>query len=217
MDLFRKFLVRYDKAFWFILWVFSFFILRKIHELAALIALITLVVLGLVYSLYTTYRYRKGKLNYIVFNSYNDDYAGFEAFLFGILVMIGASLMLYFDYIAMPLFVVGLLVGTLLFSNYYYSMPSGFLKFKSGVLKLYGVTGAIEVENIKSIEIYANRIAVRGLNGKTWLASSIKIDEIKAEEIIEFLTNKLVGYPVEISSKVGDANKSPISHLNTHI
>lgn len=140
MYILRNFSVKYEKALGFVICIFLFLICRKIHELAAPIVLVALLVFGLLYSIFTTYRYRNGRINYIVFKTYNDDYVGFEALFFSGALLVGCGLMWYFDYINIVWFCMAFLVTTLLFVNGLYSMPSGFLKFKLGVLKLYGVT-----------------------------------------------------------------------------
>ncbi|RZJ79882.1 MAG: hypothetical protein EOO47_09405 [Flavobacterium sp.] len=204
MDILRNFFIKYEKALGFVICIFLFLILRKIHELAAPIVLVALIVFGLLYSIFTTYRYRIGKLNYIVFKTYNDDYAGFEALFFSLTLLIGGGLMSYFDYIETVWFSMAFLVAMLLFVNSRYSMPSGFLKFKKGLLKLYGVNKVMEIENIKSIDIYNNRIVIKSMDEKVWLSSNLKIEESKAEEIICSLTDKLAGYPIKITNQVKD-------------
>ncbi|WP_128353350.1 hypothetical protein [Pedobacter chitinilyticus] len=157
---------------------------------------------GLAYSLLTSYNYRRGKLEYVVFPVYNDDHSQFQSFFFSGALLVGLVIAYYADYTTVFWSCVCLFIILLLFFSALFNMPGGFLKVKSNRMSLYGVPETIEMEEINAIDIYHDRIVVHGLKGKIWLASNIKIDHVYAEKIASYLSTNLVNYPVNINNQL---------------
>ncbi len=203
MDRIKKMINKNKNAFLFVLVILFFFLLGKIHDLAPSIFMISAIVVGLAYSLFTTYNYRKRKLKYVVFPSVNDSNSEFTFFFFGSALLLGAAFFYCMDYMtSIWLYVVGVVI-VLLFFNGFYRMAQGFLNIKSGVLRAYGLEEEIKVDEINYIEIHHNRILLKAVNGKTWLASNIKIDKIASQEIENYLSKNLVKQPVTIVNQLG--------------
>ncbi len=193
---------KYPQVFWFVVWILFYILLSKVHELASTIFLVIAMLVGLAYSLLTSYNYRRGKLEYVVFPVYNDDHSQFQSFFFSGALLVGLVIAYYADYTTVFWSCVCLFIILLLFFSALFNMPGGFLKVKSNRMSLYGVPETIEMEEINAIDIYHDRIVVHGLKGKIWLASNIKIDHVYAEKIASYLSTNLVNYPVNINNQL---------------
>lgn len=141
-----------------------------------------------------------GKLKYVVFAAYNDDYSRFYSLFFSVAVLLVIGFSHYLNFLSIVWFSVGVLVALLLLANGFYAMPGGFLKIKSATLRLSGLAEAVAIEYIASIDIYHNRIVIKGLNGKVWLASNLKINELASKEIINYLSASLIGQAVAVTN-----------------
>lgn len=202
MDKVKLLIKKYPKAVGFVFWILFYFLLSRVHELASTIFMVIATLVGLAYSLLTSYNYRRGKLEYVVFPVYNDDHSQFQSFFFSGALSVGLVIAYYAGYTNVFWSCACLFIILLLFFSALFNMPEGFLKLKSNKMSLYGVQETIEIEEINAIDVYHDRIVVHGLKGKIWLASNIKIDQAYAEKIASYLSANLVNHPVNINNQV---------------
>jgi|GEM_PF-4602744 len=202
MDKVKLLIKKYPKAFGFVFWILLYFLLSRVHELASTIFMVIATLVGLACSLLTSYNYRQGRLKYVVFPVYNDDHSQFQSFFFSGALLVGLVIAYYAGYTTVFWSCVCLFIILLLFFSALFNMPEGFLKITENGIGLYGVQETIEVEEVSAIDIYHDRIVVRSLKGKIWLASNIKIDQTYAEKIASYLSANLVNHPININNQV---------------
>lgn len=141
----------------------------------------------LLYSLYSKFLYRKGKVNYILFPTVNDQYSKITSVILGLIicalsiagVIWTESFKLYGG--------AGVLVGVLMFCNGIFDLPKGMLEIKGNYMNIAGANEKIDIRQIKEVSIYKDRIVVTNIYNENQRFGNLEIDEISAKNSIDYI------------------------------
>lgn len=171
--------------------------------------------LWLLYLMYVSYQkvvYGLGKVNYLLFPTYNDGYTKMTAIIFGVLLSIGCVLLFVFDTdIGIYLFILGFCLSMLIMFNGIYHLPNGKIEISGNKMLIAGHHQAFDLKSVKQIELQHNRILVKHIDDSVVRIENLNIDE----HWIARISNYIISYAPQLS--IASAEDSNVAVLISNI
>jgi hypothetical protein len=143
----------------------------------------------LLYNLYSKFQYRKGKVNYILFPTVNDQYSKLTSIILGLLICVLSITGIFWTDEFKLYGAVGILVGLLMFCNGIFDLPKGILKIEGNEMSIAGADGKIDIRQVKELNIYNDRIIVTNIYNESQRLGNLEIDVVSAQLINNYILN----------------------------
>lgn len=155
-----------------------------------------------IYSLYSKMQYRKGKADYILFPTQNDNYYTTSSITLGLIVFTGSIAGIawteYFDDYG----VIGITIGLLVFLNGLFDLPKGMMKVESNELSISGLNNKIDIRQLKEISIYKERLLLTNIYSEIQRVGNLDIDTESAKQIDRYISENNNNIDLKIFNNV---------------
>lgn len=155
-----------------------------------------------IYSLYSKMQYRKGKADYILFPTQNDNYYTTSSITLGLIVFTGSIAGIvwteYFDDYG----VIGITIGLLVFLNGLFDLPKGMMKVESNELSISGLNNKIDIRQLKEISIYKERLLLTNIYSEIQRVGNLDIDTESAKQIDRYISENHNNIDLKIFNNV---------------
>ncbi len=149
------------------------------------------------------FKYRK---DVVLFPTLNDEAFKMTFISFGVLIL----MFFVIDYFVFTpniyLIFMGFGFGGLVFSFGFSQSPKGWIKIDNNSLKLYGIKDSIDIRQLKSITLAADKITLTNIYDENKNSFQLKLDLSSVQKIKTFLSEKLPNNEVLIVDNVTPLN-----------
>lgn len=142
------------------------------------------------YNLYTKFQYRKGKADYILFPTQNDQYSKTTSITLGLIILtlsVAAIILTKSDY---HYEIVGITIGLLVFLNGIFDLPKGVMKVEGNDLTISGLRNKIDIRQLKEINIYKERMILTNISNEIERVENLAISPDSAQLIERYISEK---------------------------
>ncbi|QNR85406.1 hypothetical protein H9N25_02675 [Pedobacter riviphilus] len=154
------------------------------------------------WNIYSKIQYRKGKAQYILIPTINDDYSKMTSIILGFILFSLAIILWLWKPEIFNLELILLIVGLLLFINGLLDLPKGKIELQENFLSITGFKGKINVKDIKSLEIMTNKIILVDNTAKTTRFDNFNIDINSAIKIENYFAENCIGREFAIKNNL---------------
>lgn len=140
---------------------------------------------------YSKIHYRKGKADYILFPTKNDEYSRMTSIMIGSMVIIAAMTFLIWKKSFSHYTIIGFSAGILVLLNGIMDLPKGKLLIKNNTVLFSGLKESIAQDLLKEIQISNEQIRIKTTDDKTWQINNLQIDSQSARLIASYLDQRI--------------------------
>lgn len=142
------------------------------------------------YNLYYKFQYRKGKSDYIVFPTQNDQYSKITSITLGPAIFILSVSAIAWAKSDDNYAIIGVMIGLLIFLNGLFDLQKGFMKIKSNFLIISGVKNNLDIRLLREIKIDKERIILTNIYDETSRVENLAISPDSAELIERYISER---------------------------
>lgn len=139
------------------------------------------------YNFYSKIQYRKGKADYILFPTQNDQYYKATSISLGLIVLIITIVASLWTKTFNHNFIIGLVSGLLVFLNGIFDLPKGKMIVQGNSISVSGLQAEIDQRQLKEISISTDRLLLTNVNGEIQRVDNLIIDLKSAELINKYI------------------------------
>lgn len=167
-----------------------YLIMSKIDHPVTFFAFLIFIITYLSFNLYSKFRYRNREVNYILFPTKNDQYSKLSSIILGIIIFIFSVVIIIWNQDLKYYEIIGVLTSLLIFLNGICDLPKGKILILDNRLKLFDLNGIfknIDLNHIKSIDIYDEKILITEVNDISHSLNNLDIDIPSSKRIENYI------------------------------
>ena len=140
------------------------------------------------YNLYSKFQYRKGKADYILFPTQNDQYSKTTSITLGLIIFALSIIAIVWTKSFNHYGIIGITIGLLVFLNGLFDLPKGIMKVETNVLSISGLKNKIDIRQLKEINIYKERMLLTNLYDEIQRVDNLAIDPVSSKLIDNYIS-----------------------------
>ncbi len=142
------------------------------------------------YNLYSKFQYRKGKADYILFPTQNDQYSKTTSITLGLIIFALSIGAIVWTKSFNQYGIIGITIGLLVFLNGLLDLPKGIMKIETNELSISGLKSKIDTRQLKEINIYKERMLFTNIYDEIQRVDNLAIDPDSAQLIDRYISEK---------------------------
>jgi hypothetical protein len=154
------------------------------------------------FNLYSKIQYRKGKVDYILFSTQNDQYSKTTSITLGLLILVLSIVGIIWTKALNHYAIIGIIIGLLVFFNGIFDLPKGRIKIEGNTISISGLTTTIDQRQLKEIKISTERIILTNINAEIQRVDNLDIDPESAKLIDRYISGNKSNIDLSIINTV---------------
>lgn len=140
------------------------------------------------YNLYSKFQYRKGRSDYILFPTQNDQYSKTTSITLGLIIFALSIVAIVWTKSLNHYGIIGLTIGLLVFLNGLFDLPKGMMQVETNELSISGIKNKIDIRQLKEIKIYKERMILTNVYDEIQRVDNLAIDPISSKLIDSYIS-----------------------------
>lgn len=140
------------------------------------------------FNLYTKIHYRKGKADYILFPTQNDQYLKTTSITIGLIVLALSIVAIVWTKTFNHFGIIGVTIGLLVLFNGIFDLPKGMMKVETNELSISGLKNKIDIRQLKEINIYKEQMLLTNIYDEIQRVDNLDIDPVSSKLIDNYIS-----------------------------